>query len=338
VPVLCAAHEHCAHARMAASGAEEIINPYDTFAERVALSIRTPSLHVIYESLTTQRGTAMDEPQRLPRGRWVLCGFDLFARTLRRQLERLQIETFIVDVDLDETCDSSNSLRGDPTDPAVLRRANIEDATALVAGTAVDIDNLAITLAARALNKHLFLVARQTQRRNGSVFRASPADMVMLSGYIIAAEVLRVIRTPQLATFLRGARDEDEAWAAALLHRMRDVIGADIVESWSIELTPDHAVTACTAIERGETVTLGRLMLRAESRGEPAYAVPLLLQRGQDRILLPASDLSLEIGDRVLCCGRARARSIMRGNVIAHTLPAFDSVGAYGDHASPIPA
>jgi voltage-gated potassium channel len=32
VPVLCAAHDHAAHARMAAAGADHIINPYDTFA------------------------------------------------------------------------------------------------------------------------------------------------------------------------------------------------------------------------------------------------------------------------------------------------------------------
>ncbi len=105
-------------------------------------------------------------------------------------------------------------IKGDPTDPAVLRARRCRRvANALVAGTSVDIDNLAIVLAARELNKSLFIVARQTQRRNSSVFRAAPADLVMLSGYVVAAEVLRVIRAPQLATFLRRARDEDEDWA-----------------------------------------------------------------------------------------------------------------------------
>ena len=326
VPVLCAAREHAAHARMAAAGATHIINPYDTFAERVALSIRTPSLHVIYESLTTQRGTAMNEPQGLPHGRWVLCGFGLFTRALRRQLTRLQIETFVIDVELDDTCDEKNSLQGDPTDPAVLRGADLESASAIVAGTAVDIDNLAITLAARALNKRLYIVARQTQRRNGSIFRASPANLVMLSGYIVAAEVLRVIRAPQLTTFLRRARDEEEAWAAALLQRMRNVIGAEIVESWSIELTPDRAPTACVAIDRPqEDVTLQRLMTRADGSGELVQAVPLLLHRGQERLLLPATDVPLQIGDRILCCGSARARVVMRGNLSAHALPILAS-------------
>jgi Trk K+ transport system NAD-binding subunit len=321
VPVLCGARNHESHARMAAAGVNHIINPYDTFAERVALSIRTPSLHVIYESLTTQRGTAMDEAPRIPRGRWILCGTGLFTRTLRRQLERLQIETVMVDPQLEENEIDASHIKGDPTDPDVLRAAGVDDATAVVAGTVVDIDNLAITMAARNLNKELFIVARQTQRRNTTVFRAAPADLIMLSGYVVAAEVLRVIRAPQLATFLRRARDEDEDWAAALLKRMRDVIGEDIVESWSVEITPQESPAVCAEFARGEQVSLRQLMTRPDSSGGLIRALPLLLQRGQERELRPHIDTLLQLGDRVLCCGQARARSTMRRNITAHELP-----------------
>lgn len=319
--VLCAARAHESHARMAAAGATHIINPYDTFAERVALAIRTPSLHVIYESLTTQRGTAMDEPLQLPRGRWVLCGFGLFARTLRRQLERLEIETCVVDTKLDDSCDDANSVCGDPTDPAVLRRAGVEDAAAVVAGTPVDIDNLAITLAARALNKQLFIIARQTQRRNDAMFRAAPADLSMLGGYVIAGEVLRHIRAPQLTTFLRRARDEDEDWAAALLQRMREASGKAIVESWSLDLTAAGAPAFARAMARGEAVTLSRLLTSADGQGLVVPALPLLLQRGNERVLAPSLEMPLQDGDRVLCCGRAQARALMRRNVVARRLP-----------------
>ncbi len=323
--VLCAARDHSAHARMAAAGADYLINPFDTFAERLALSIRTPSLHVIYESLTTQTGTAVADVPQLPRGRWVLCGFGRFTRALRRHLERLDVETVVVAVELDDSCDDSNSVRGDPTDPAVLRRAGVEESTALVAGTPVDIDNLAIILAGRMLNKRVFIVARETQRRNAAVFRAAPADLVTLSGYVIAGEVLRVIRTPQLATFLRLARDQDEDWAAALLAHMREVIGAEVVEPWSIECMPELAPTVCDALAHHETVTVGRLMMHADFSGKREPAIPLLLQRDQSRELLPSLDTALEIGDRVLFCGRERARSAMRRLVISHALPALAS-------------
>jgi Trk K+ transport system NAD-binding subunit len=321
VPVLCAARDHAAHARMAAAGADHIINPFDTFAQRVATAIRAPSLQVIYESLTTQSGTAMDEPPQLPRGRWVLCGSGLFVRTLRRQLTRLQIETVVVAADFEADESAKGLFKGDPTDPEVLVRAGADTANALVAGTTVDVDNLAIVLAARQLNKSLCIVAQQSQRRNASIFRAAPADLVMLAGHAVAAEVLRVIRAPQLATFLNRARHEDEDWAAALLARMREVIGDEVVESWSIELVPARAPTVCTALRKGEGVPLARLMTRPDGNGTLVHAVPLLLQRGQETTLLPALDVELCAGDRVLCCGRARARLTMRHNIVAHALP-----------------
>ena len=323
VPVVCAARNHLTHAHMAAVGADHIINPFDSFAVRVAISVRTPSLHVIYESLTTQRGTAMDEVPQLPRGKWLLCGTGLFTTTLRRQLSRLDIEAIVIDpqCDSDDADADPDLFKGDPTDPAVLTKAGIAEASALVAGTTDDVANLTIALIARSLNKHLFLVAKQTQRRYAHVFRASPANLVVQSGYLVAAEVLRVIRAPQLATFLRQARSQDEGWAAALLAQMRDAIGDEIVESWSIELTPEHAPGVCSGIARGETFTLKRLMTRAEPETELMQALPLLLQRGQKRELQPAISTVLQVGDRVLFCGRARARSIMRGALMALHFP-----------------
>jgi Trk K+ transport system NAD-binding subunit len=320
LPVLCAAHDHAWHPRMATAGADHLINPYDTFAERVAIALRTPSLHVIYEALTTQAGTAAAEPLRLPRGRWVLCGWGPFARTLRRQLERLDIETTAVGTVLDDSCDASNSVRGDPSDATALREADVEHADAIVACTEVDIDNLAIVLTAKGIRKDLFAVARQNQRRNSMVFRAAPTDLVMLSGYVIAGEVLRNVRAPLLSAFLRRARDQDEAWAAALLARLRDSVGAEVLESWSMSLVPAVMPAACAALARGERLSLRRLMTRPDGSDQMVRAVPLMLQRGNERQMLPSIDAPLVQGDQLLFCGRALARSRMRGFALTRAL------------------
>lgn len=324
VPVITVARDHAWHPRLAAAGADHIINPFDTFAERVAISVRTPSLHVIYEALTTQAGTAAAEAPEVPRGRWVICGWGLFARTLRRRLEGLGIEAFVIDVELDDSCHANNSLRGDPTDPGVLRRAELDKAQALVAGTAVDIDNLAIVLAGREINKRLFIVARQTQRRNAPVFRAAPADLVMLSSYVVAAEVLRDLRAPLLSAFLRRARDEDEAWAAGLLQALRDTVGSEVLESWVMAVTPQSLPAACDALARGEPVSLDRLLTRADFGAGRMRALPLLLQRGTERHLLPDQTLLLREGDQILFCGRALARSRMRALALTRTLAQKD--------------
>lgn len=320
LPVLCAARNHAWHARMAASGADHIINPYDTFAQRVALSIRVPSLHVIYEALTAQVRTPMDEPQHIPRGHWILCGSDLFVHALQRELGMMRIECTVIDGSAGAVADKAGYIAGDPTDPAVLRGAGAEKAAVLVAGTAIETDNLTITLAARAINKHLFIVARQVQRRNSMVFRASPADLVTVSSYVLSAEVLRHIRTPLLSRFLSRSLEQGEAWAGDVLQRLRILIGDEILESWSIRIAPAVAPTVCRVLQGGETVTLERLMTRTDGTGKKVRALPLLLQRGREPTLLPPLDMPLTVDDEVLFCGSDRARSTMRHTIMARSL------------------
>ena len=335
LPVLCAARNHAWHARMAASGADHIINPYDTFAVRVALSIRVPSLHVIYEALTAQVRTPMDEPLKIPAGLWILCGSDLFVHALRRELRSLDIQSIVIDGSAEARSDSADHVAGDPTNPAVLRAAGIDKAAVLVAGTAVETDNLTITLAARAGNKRLFIVARQMQRRSSMVFRASPADLVTVSSYVLSAEVLRHIRAPSLSLFLSRSLEQGEAWASDVLQRLRDLVGDEILESWSIRIAAGAAPMVCRALQRGEAVTLERLMTRTDGTGARVRAQPLLLQRGRELTLLPPVDMAVAVDDEVLFCGSDRARSIMRHTVVAGSLAKKARVGPAAAPAAP---
>ncbi|MBK6869225.1 MAG: NAD-binding protein [Burkholderiales bacterium] len=323
VPVLCAARDHGWHQHMAVAGVDHIINPFDTFAERIGISLRTPSLHVIYEALTTQSGTAMTKVPQLPRNRWVLCGHDLFTRALRRQLDAEGIATTLVDKSPPPQSwegEEHRDIAGAPTDPSVLKEAIQEDVGALVAGTKVDIDNLAIVLAASPHRKRLFVVARQEQRRNANVFKASGADLVVLSGYVIAAEVLRQLRAPLLSMFLRRAQDESEAWATDLLDRLRTTVGENVLESWTVKVDAASTPQLFQALRAGHALSVGRLLTNADSNDERIRAVPLFLLRespkGRQKILLPGDDVALSTGDKVLVCGSHASRVRMQAALL----------------------
>ncbi|MFO1253111.1 MAG: NAD-binding protein [Inhella sp.] len=200
--------------------------------------------------------------------------------------------------------------RANPTDPGVLRRAGLEDAVALVAGLGDDIDNLAVLQAARQLRPGLYTVARLSQRRNAALFRAAAVDLVMGTGYMVATEVLRHTRAPLLHSFLHRAEIEDEAWAAALLARVRQVVGDEVLESWSLRLAPEQLPGACARLARGP-LSLAELLSRSD--GSPLPVLPLLLERAGQRELLPDLALPLQAGDHLLLCGSAQARARLRG-------------------------
>ena len=131
----------------------------------------------------------------------------------------------------------------------------------------------------------------------------------------MAAEVLRIIRAPQLSYFLRLARQQDEAWVRGLLERMRERIGDEIAETWSIGIDAAAMPAVAAAIRRGRKVTVGDLMRAPDNREIPLSAVPLLLQRREGKSLLPGDEEALAMGDRLLLCGRDAARGRLRWTV-----------------------
>jgi Trk K+ transport system NAD-binding subunit len=326
---ICVAHRHEHQASMARVGTDYIINPHDTFGERLADAMRAPSLHVIYEALTTQASNAMTEPLEIPQGHWVICGYGRFGRTVRRHLNALGLSTSAIDETLPDK-DIENAHLGSANDPEILRQAGIGSAAGVVVATPEDTLSLSIAMLARELNPDVFLVMRQTQRRNTPLFRALNADINTLAGYIVAGEVLRIIRAPQLAYFLRLARQQNEEWAAALLARMRERIGKETVESWSICADDDGAPALAAALRAGWRVTVGDLLRAPDNRELRLHAVPLLLQHASGKELLPADDAELSPGDQLLLCGRQVARrrahrTVRDHSVLAYVLADIDS-------------
>lgn len=339
--IICAARWHEKQADMAAVGADHIINPFDTFAERMVLALQTPSLHVIYEALTTQNSNAMNEPRQLPLGRWIVAGYGRFGRTVHRHLERAGVSVTVI-----EEHPSGDAPEGaislSPTDPSAWRLADIASAGGVVLCGPDDTENLTATLIARKLNAEVFIAARQNERRNTPMFRFAPADLSVLSGYVVAAEVLRIIRAPQLSYFMRLARQQDEAWANELLLAMREHIGDETVESWSVHMSPAEAPAVVAALRAGRTVTVGDLMRAPDNRDDRLRGVPLLLQRGNGaaanpKVLLPTDDETLAEDDRLLLCGRARALSRMRWTTRDDTVLAYVLDGIASNRRVPWP-
>ncbi len=335
--VICGARLHSRQAEMAVAGADHIINPFDTFAERLAHAIQMPSLLVIYEALTTQSGTAMAEVKVPPRGRWIVCGYGRFGRTVHRHLQRIGIEVTVIEERPQANAPDGHVARS-PTEAAAWREAGIDKAQAVCICGGSDTENLLAVLQAHQLNPGVFIAARQNQRRHAPMFDAAPITLRALSGHVLAAEVLRIIRAPQLSYFLRLARQQDEDWANALLQRMRRLVGAHIVEVWSLRLSPAEAPSVVAALRAGRALRIRDLLAAPEDRALRLEAVPLLLQRAKDKLLLPADDDALAEGDRLLVCGRDVAEWQMRRTAADDTVLAYVLDGIDSNRRVPWPA
>lgn len=324
LPVICRAETRDVQNNMASFGTDHIINPFDTFGDRLGLALHSPGTHLLYEWLTSVPNMPLSEPLYPPHGKWVLCGYGRFGKAVHESLAGEGVETVIIEADPQRTGCADRCVIGRGTEAITLQVAGIEDAVGIVAGTDNDANNLSIVMTAAELNPKLFMVARQNRHDNDAIFKAARLNLVMHRSEIIAEDILAQLTTPLLPLFLQQARGQSNDWANEVISRISAVTGDVVPEVWTLTLDAREAPALLHALV-AQDVRLGELMRDPREREQLLPCIPLLLQRGSDIRLMPAEDVVLRSGDRLLFCGRNgvadhMGRVMYNGNVLRYVL------------------
>jgi len=310
--VICRAESHDTQANMESFGTDAIVNPFDAFADRLAMALHSPDFHLLTEWLTQPPGRPLPLRYRPPRGMWVLCGYGRFGKAVKRYLDYEGVETMIIEATPEKVNAPPGTVHGRGTEAVTLREARIEQAVGLVAGTDNDTNNLSMIMTAHDLNPNLFHVARQNDRDNDSIFAAAKIDLTMQRSGILANRILSQIGTPLLTAFLHEARHQSEEWAHRLIDQIWPLAGNETPDLWTVTINPVETPAVSSAIERGETVKLGVLLADPGDRDAPLKAMTLLRMRDGKATLLPENKTALAAGDRLLFCGRVGVESRMQ--------------------------
>lgn len=298
-------------ANMASFGTRHVVNPFTAIAERLGLTFRAPSAHVIYECLTTDYRTPVAAPMQLPIGHWVVCGHGRFGRAVIAELRAAGNTITVIESDPQRVPPGPDSVIGGGTEAPALLEAGIERAVGIVAGTDNDINNLSIIVTARELQPAVFTVARQVARPYNLLFRQAALDLRVQLTYLAASEAVELLRNPLLPPFLDHLNRIDETRAAELLARMAETIGDESPSTWSVAVSHESAPALCEALDEGQALALGLLTRDPRNRSRPLAALALLARRGDRIVMLPGDDFALQPGDELLFCGRRRAQQRM---------------------------
>jgi len=305
IPVIARARSHAVEANMASFGTDHIINPYERFAEHLALAVAAPERFRLIELLTGLPENPLPEPHRPPAGRWILCGYGIFGRAVAERLRQTGIALTIIDP---AAPDADSDIPGDGTEARTLLAAGIAEASGIIAGTDNDINNLSIAVTATELKPDLFVVARQNHSANSALFAAYAADFTMLPSRIVAQECIAILTAPLLARFLDQLRSRDEGWSAALAARLQAIGEGLTPVVWDTRLNISEAPGAYHVLMHQGHFTLGDILRDGTDRSRPLPIVPLLIERSDELHLLPADDFVLEAGDQLLLAGPLSAR------------------------------
>ncbi|MDD2832885.1 MAG: NAD-binding protein [Methylotenera sp.] len=297
-------------ANMASFGTDHIINPYTLFGDQLAMCVHALGTYLLHEWLTGVPGDTLPPPENPPRGRWVVCGYGRFGKAVVENLEREHITTTIIEA-MPEMTGCAKCIVGSGTEAKTLLEADIKNAVGIVAGTDNDINNLSIVMTAFELNPKLFVVIRKNRRNNGALFKKFAADITMQPTEIIAHECLAHLISPLLAQFLTLLRSQSNEWANKLISELVSVVGENVPETWGVTIDAENAPAIGELIKNNQPVLLRHLTLDPAMRERRLDLVPIMLVRNSQPTLVPALDVPIHYGDRILFCGTPLAKSIL---------------------------
>ena len=306
IPVAARAHDREITHRMAIFGDPEVINPLDLFGDELMLAVTSPQRYRLGQWLTSGPQAELSQPLSAPGdGRWVVAGHGDFGRYFTADLLKYGQRVTIIDRHVAKVPGASVVL-GDCTDPAVLRRCGLDQATGFVAATRNDTTNLSALAEAGKINPNMFLVGRQNRPVDGPLFESANADAVLVPTQLVAHEVMARIGTPMAWRFAQEAATQSEEWATELLAELTAAMGTRLQELWVMDLTPTMCEALVPQLHRG--IGIRDVLHDPDERERALDIVPLLLERGEQQFLWPLNELDLRIGDQILMAGTASDR------------------------------
>ncbi|MCG3202912.1 MAG: hypothetical protein NFCOHLIN_02798 [Gammaproteobacteria bacterium] len=315
-------------------GIEQIVNPFERFADYLLLAMREPGCYRLIDWLIGVPGAHLKPEHTPPCGDWVICGYGRFGRAIESRLRGEKISVRIVEPRIDETGNRDATV-GAGTERQILESAGIHLAKGLVIGTDDDIANLAIAVTAREVNPGLFVVIRQNSVANQVLFQAFDADLVMQPSEIIARACVAQLSTPLLMRFLQHVKRQRDHWADNVILRLRERIGEATPLIWDVRVDMNGAGAIVPGPRsRPAPVRLADLLRDPRQRRASLQCEALLLLRAGKEVVLPAHETALAEDDQLLFAGSAGARLLQRmtlqdANVLSYVQTGRDVPGGW---------
>ena len=137
---------------------------------------------------------------------YIICGYGRVGRRVAREFRESGLEYVVVDFS-PEAVQAARELgdlviEGSGTDPRSLTEAGLSTARGLVASSDSDVDNLYVTLSARAARPDMLIVARAANEDAADKLRLAGADRVVQPYATAGLEMAKLVAKPQVAAFL----------------------------------------------------------------------------------------------------------------------------------------
>jgi len=304
VKTICRANNKDAIANAKSFDSDFVVSSNRIYAENMARAFRTPSVQQLSMSLLRRSGRDYARKLTLPRGHWLVCGYDDFGQEIARFLDFEGMDYTVISP---EACQENKHVSGKGTEAVTLRDAGIDKAVGLIAGTDNDADNFSIVITARQLKPNLYMVARQNEANNRPIFHHMEIDTIVEAERLLVWYIMPVATQPVFARFLHLVRHQNEDWGKALMQRLKE-LSNKVPSTYLVKINAHKSPALMGYLASGNILRLQEIYIPdSEQPGNPV-ALPLMLIRDEREELLPKLSTAINEGDVFLMASSDAAR------------------------------
>ncbi|WP_413055230.1 potassium channel family protein [Sporosarcina sp. 179-K 8C2 HS] len=144
----------------------------------------------------------------------IVCGFGRVGKQVYKQLKEEGVQILFIhdnESDLMEFVEPGTlRIIGDPTDKAVLMKARVDQARALITALSNDADNVFITLTAKSINEDIVIAARAERDDSEDILEKAGATSVINPSVIGGRELAMSVIKPNGTDFINDLIRSEE--------------------------------------------------------------------------------------------------------------------------------
>ena len=302
-------------------GVDVVENPFEIISELIDMALNKPNMKVLQRWLYGADILRLGV-ERLPTGKYIVCGYGRMGKILMDVLEKNNIEAIVIEPRKKTLRGMSTEMRkkiiiGSADDKVLLKQAGIESASVIIAATDNDTQNLSILTSAKKLNADIFTIARENEVEDVSVFDNAKIDLVFIPARVLINKTANYLIAPYSSDFLDIAKTHsDHFFSKKIVERLYNTIGEN-PKTFGLKITEERAYAVYNYLKyKKADIKLEIFSRSLSNRSTHNKIIPLLLTRGDKRILLPDCNEQIQLGDKILfaCDEKAYDDAIMIAN------------------------
>lgn len=272
-------------------GVNHVIDIFLIIARRIDFALKSPYLFNLYSWM--QGGNLhVSKTDILPSGKYIVCSGGRFGKTLKKTLDKNHMNYIFLDVNkkINEKVSS---------DQEFFLEAGIMNASCIIAGTNDDAINLSIVATARALKPDIFVIVRENELEERSLFSHLRADKIFMIDQIAALDAYNYIDRPMTYDFIDTISFFEKEKLIDTLEHITNRVNKrpDLLE---LAVNPNTMYALCDFLTH-TPVTLGQIINNPYHNGIDLEIAVLGIKRKDGKfILMPEDKTPLQLNDHLL--------------------------------------